>query len=169
MGTHYQGRRSEMRALDTYVKLQRAADTVTTLTARRVKQSGLTESQFGVLEMLLHLGPLQQNAIGEKLLKSGGNVTVVISHLVQRGFLRREVKAGDRRCVVVHLTTKGRRLIEDIFPSHAASISRTMSVLTADEQETLGALCRKLGLGATAATDEIQSSTLPVSTSESLT
>ena len=147
MGTHYHGKRNEVRALDTYIKLQRAADTVTTQTARRVKQFGLTESQFGVLEMLLHLGPLQQSVIGEKLLKTGGNITVVINHLEERKLLRRKVNPKDRRCVVVHLTDQGRKLIEEIFPQHAASITDTMSALTAEEQEVLGALCRKLGHG----------------------
>lgn len=148
MASHYQSRRSEQRALDTYIKLQRAADTVTSQTARRVKQFGLTESQFSVLEMLLHLGPLQQSVIGAKLLKSGGNVTMVIDHLAQRKLLRRRVNPEDRRCVVVHLTDHGRKLIETIFPQHAASITSTMSTLSADEQETLGMLCRKLGHGA---------------------
>ena len=145
MGTHFHGKRREMRALDTYIKLQRAADTVTTQTARRVKQSGLTGSQFGVLEMLLHLGPLQQSVIGEKLLKTGGNITMVIDHLEKRKLLRRQVNPNDRRCIVVHLTDRGRKLIEEIFPQHAASIADTMSALSAEEQEVLGTLCRKLG------------------------
>jgi MarR family 2-MHQ and catechol resistance regulon transcriptional repressor len=149
MGTHYRGKRAEMRALDAYIKLQRAADTVTKQTARRVKQAGLTESQFGVLEMLLHLGPLQQNVIGEKLLKSGGNITMVIDHLEQRKLLRRQANPNDRRCIVVHLTDRGRELIDEIFPAHAAYIAETMSALSAEEQETLGTLCRKLGRGAT--------------------
>ena len=149
MGTHYRGKRAEMRALDAYIKLQRAADTVTMQTARRVKQAGLTESQFGVLEMLLHLGPLQQSVIGEKLLKSGGNITMVIDHLEQRKLLRRQVNPNDRRCVVIHLTDSGQTLIEEIFPQHAASIANTMSALSAEEQEMLSTLCRKLGQGAT--------------------
>lgn len=148
MGTHYHGKRSEVRALDTYIKLQRAADTVTTQTARRVKEFGLTESQFGVLEMLLHLGPAQQSVIAEKLLKSGGNITMVIDHLEKRKLLRRKVNPDDRRCIVVHLTDQGRTLIAGIFPAHAAHIAETMSALSAEEQETLGALCRKLGRGA---------------------
>jgi MarR family 2-MHQ and catechol resistance regulon transcriptional repressor len=149
LGTHYRGKRAEMRALDAYIKLQRAADTLTMLTARRAKQVGLTESQFGVLEMLLHLGPLQQSVIGEKLLKSGGNITMVIDHLEQRKLLRRQVNPNDRRCVVIHLTDSGQTLIEEIFPQHAASIANTMSALSAEEQEMLSTLCRKLGQGAT--------------------
>ncbi len=46
---------------------------------------GLTESQFGVLDSLFHLGPMKQKEIGKKILKSGGNITMVINNLEKRG------------------------------------------------------------------------------------
>nr|NIP73420.1 MarR family transcriptional regulator [Gammaproteobacteria bacterium]NIR98346.1 MarR family transcriptional regulator [Gammaproteobacteria bacterium]NIV21028.1 MarR family transcriptional regulator [Gammaproteobacteria bacterium] len=83
MGTHYKGDPAEVAALDAYIKLARAAESVIARIHRRTA-SGLTVSQFGVLEALYHLGPMHQRMIGAKLLKSGGNVTMVIDNLEKR-------------------------------------------------------------------------------------
>jgi MarR family 2-MHQ and catechol resistance regulon transcriptional repressor len=86
-----------------------------------------------------------QSDIGAKLLKSSGNITLVIDNLEKRDLVRRERDPDDRRMVIVSLTEKGRDLIERIFPGHVAAILAEMSILTAAEQETLGRLCRQLG------------------------
>jgi MarR family 2-MHQ and catechol resistance regulon transcriptional repressor len=145
MGTAYRGRDDEIRALNTYIKLMRAANSLTSRLAPLMKDAGLTPSQFGLLEALYHLGPLCQRAIGEKLLTSGGNVTMVVDNLEKRKLVRRERSEQDRRYITVHLTAQGRQLIEKIFPRHVASILKEMEVLTKDEQEELGRLCRILG------------------------
>ena len=54
----------------------------------------------------------------------------------------------DRRVVRVSLTRQGRRLIQRVFPAHASRIADLMGALTADEQEQLARLCKKLGLAA---------------------
>lgn len=146
MGTHYKGTKEEVRALNTYIKLMRAAESVTARLNPRIASYGLTVSQFGVLEALYHLGPLCQHELAKKLLKSSGNITLVIDNLEKRGFVRRRRERVDRRLVRVRLTPRGRRLIQDIFPGHVAAIVREMSALTSREQDTLARLCRKLGL-----------------------
>lgn len=146
MPTHYRGADADVRALDTFIKLVRAAESVTARIARRIAGYGLTEGQFGVLEMLLHLGPLSQRDIGRKQLRSGGNVTMVVDNLERRGLVRRERAAHDRRLTIVHLTDAGRALIEGIFPGHVREIARALAALTPEEQAELGRLCRKLGL-----------------------
>ncbi len=80
----YQGNRQETRALSTYVKLMRAAESITARIHRHLASVGLTLSQFAVLEALYHLGPLYQREIGQKLLKSSGNITMVIDNLEKR-------------------------------------------------------------------------------------
>lgn len=135
-------------ALRTYVKLLRAADSVTARLSAQITASGLSWSQFGVLEALYHLGPLCQKELGEKLLKTTGNITMVVDNLERRGLVRRERMAEDRRYVCVHLTECGHHLIARLFPPHAEAIANEMSALTAEEQEELGRLCRKLGLRA---------------------
>ena len=145
MPTHFSGRPEEVLALDTWIKLTRAVDSFGARLFRRGVSGDLTPSQFGVLEALHHLGPLNQGEICSKLLLSGGNVTVVIDNLEKRGLVRRERAEHDRRVVIVSLTEAGAALIAHIFPLHAAAVAEGMSALSAAEQQTLGQLCRKLG------------------------
>ena len=133
------------RALAAFVTLQRAADSVERGTQTEIVRAKLTQSQFGVLEALLHLGPLCAKDLGEKILRSKGNLTLVIVNLEKAGLVAREARADDRRFLTVALTPKGRRLIAGVFPRHAGVIVRAFKVLTAEEQVELRRLCRKLG------------------------
>lgn len=146
MGTHYQGSAEEILALDSYIKLSRAFETVTNLINAHLQNYDLTISQFGVLEALFHLGPMQPGQLAVKILKSSGNLTLVIDNLVKRGLVTRQRREDDRRCIDIQLTAAGQALIEAIFPGHAAGVAQTMGVLTSDEQMQLSVLCRKLGL-----------------------
>ncbi|MDB6092942.1 MAG: mhqR [Verrucomicrobia bacterium] len=145
MGTHYQGTKGEIDALNAYIKLMRAAESVTAR-AHTVLPKNLTLSQFGVLETLLHRGPLFQSELAAKLLKSGGNLTLIVDNLEKMGLVRRERSEEDRRFVTVSLTEKGQALIADLFPKIAASLAREFSALSSSEQFTLGWLCKKVGL-----------------------
>ncbi len=146
MRAPYPGNTEEARALKTYVKLMRAAESVTARIHRHLSSTGLTISQFAVLEALYQLGPLSQREIGKKILKSSGNITMVIDNLEKNGLVKRKRNEADRRFFIVHLTDKGYHLINKIFPPHAAVIAEDFGVLTAAEQDSLGRLCKKLGL-----------------------
>jgi len=145
MPTRYIGPAEEVRALDAYVKLMRAADTLAREAGARLAASGLTLSQLGVLEALLHVGPMCQKELGRKILRSTGNITLVVDNLERDGLVRRERGTEDRRYVTVHLTDRGRERIGDAFPEHARGIAEAMRSLDPAEQEELGRLCRKLG------------------------
>jgi MarR family 2-MHQ and catechol resistance regulon transcriptional repressor len=132
-------------ALDTYVKLMRCATSVQAHLERRLLGLGLTDSQFGVLEALLHLGPSPQHELGRALFTSRANVTTVVDNLEKRGLVRRERGTLDRRLVIVHPTDDGRDLIERIFPGQVQEIVTTFAVLSATDQEHLGRLCKQLG------------------------
>jgi MarR family transcriptional regulator, 2-MHQ and catechol-resistance regulon repressor len=147
MPTHHRGPAAEVQALEAYIKLMRAANTLTARTSRELAAAGLTESQFGVLEVLFHLGPLHQCELATKLLKSGPNITLVADNLEKRGLIQREKTAEDRRATTIRLTPDGERYIRNLFPRHAAFISGLMAALDADEQRALAGLCRKLGTG----------------------
>ncbi|MCB9076833.1 MAG: MarR family transcriptional regulator [Anaerolineaceae bacterium] len=149
MSTHYQGTETERIALDAYIKLSRAADAVSARINHHLKEVNLTISQFGVLEALYHLGSLHQNELGEKILKTGGNMTLVIDNLVKRGLVCRERDEDDRRFITVHLTEAGQTLIQDIFPRHVRVVVQEVGALTHEEQIQLAALCRKIGLSQT--------------------
>jgi len=146
MGTKYNGTVEEVAALDVFIKLMRAANSVMGRVDSQLAKEGLTASQFGTLESLYHLGPLCQRDLGRKLLKSGGNITVVIDNLEKRGLVRRERDTEDRRFITVHLTESGQALIREVFPRQLARIVERMAALTDTEKIELGALCRKLGL-----------------------
>ena len=147
MPTHYSGTRAEMRTLDTFIKLTRCTNSVLARLAERNSIADLTYSQFAVLEAIYHLGHMTQGEISAKVLKSGSNMTTVIDNLERDGLVRRERDAKDRRVIHVHLTEAGNRKIEAVLPGHVAALVEEFSVLSADEQQALGKLCKKLGKG----------------------
>lgn len=146
MPTHYMGTLEEQRALDAYIKLQRAAETVLTHTTAHLATHDLTVSQFGVLEALYHLGTLSQRALATKLLKSTGNISIVLKNMEKRGLIARARHPGDTRTMDVCLTETGRTLVASIFDRHVSGIVAEMSALSVEEQDELARLCRKLGL-----------------------
>jgi MarR family 2-MHQ and catechol resistance regulon transcriptional repressor len=146
MGTHYPGSKSEKKTLNAFIKLMRATESMNNRLNRHLAEADLTVSQFGTLEVLHHLGPLNQRSIGEKLLKSGGNITMVIDNLEKCGHVKRERDPSDRRAVLIHLTPKGKNFIEDFFPKHLEKIKEEFDVLTEQEKENLASICKKLGL-----------------------
>jgi MarR family transcriptional regulator, 2-MHQ and catechol-resistance regulon repressor len=150
MPTHFEGCEGIVRALNAYINLVRASDSVASKLAVYIESEGVTTSQFAVLEALLHLGPMCQHELADKLLRSGGNMTLVVDNLQKQGWVKRVRLAKDRRMVQIQLTTKGRRLIARIFPEHAKMIAQVMSELTPAEQEELRRIARKLGRGAEA-------------------
>lgn len=145
MPTHYQGPPETVRALDTFIKLTRATESIMARLSRKGTIAPLSQSQFAVLEALYHLGPLTQGQVSTKLLKSTGNMTLVVDNLEKGGLVRRTRQNEDRRQVTIHLTEAGQALIERIFPAHASAICEEINTLTAEEQATLSALCLKLG------------------------
>ncbi len=143
--TNYNPTAQAKQSLDAYTKLMRAAESVTGRISRQMAAAELTVSQFGVLEALLHKGPLCQRDIAAKILKSSGNLTLVIDNLEKRGLVQRQRDTNDRRYITVSLTADGDRLIKGLFPTIEAAIVDEMAALTGNEQDELGRLCRRLG------------------------
>ena len=148
MPTHYPGNPTETRTLDTFIKLTRCTNSVQARLAERSTLNDLTPSQFAVLEALYHLGAMNLGEISAKVLKSGSNMTTVVDNLERDGLVRRERSTEDRRVIHIHITNAGRRKIEAVLPGHVEALVEAFSVLSPDEQETLGRLCKKLGKGA---------------------
>jgi MarR family 2-MHQ and catechol resistance regulon transcriptional repressor len=137
-------------ALRSYVKLLRAAKAWLARVEPRLAANGFTATQLGVLEAILHRGPLTQRDLGRKVLTSAGNLTDVIDKLEARGLVARTRSRADRRVVHVDLTPAGRKLITALFPSHAADIAGATDALSVAELVLLGDLLRRLGRGAQA-------------------
>ena len=147
MGTRHRGSNEEINALNAFIKLARAAESVS-VRIHAVLPDELTVTQFGVLEALHHIGPLCQSELAEKLLKSGGNLTLVVDNLEKAGYVLRERDPADRRYVVVKLTEKGQAFIAALFPKVVANVTREMSVLSSTELADFGRLCKKIGVRA---------------------
>lgn len=145
MPTHYKGSTAEKRALNTFIKLIRCAETLQSRLQPNLDAHGLTPSQFAVLEALLHLGPLSLGDLARKLLKSGGNLTLVVNNLEKSRLVSRCHKKDDRRVSHIGLTPRGQKVITTFFPKHAAVLTQEMSRLSPAELEALGELCKKLG------------------------
>lgn len=145
MPSKYSGTSQEITALNAYIKLMRAAESVMARMSQKNTIGGLTTTQFAVLEALYHGGTLTQGEVCAKVLKSSGNITLVIDNLEKLGLVGRQRSTQDRRVINVTITDAGRALIQEIMPRHVAAIVEEMNALTPQEQTTLGDLCRKLG------------------------
>ena len=106
MPTHYKGSPDEIATLNAFIKLTRASNTLHQQLSRSLAEYNLTESQFGVLEALYYMGPLNQRSIGEKILKSGGNITMVIVNLEKQGWVDKSKDLKDKRSYTVRLTVE---------------------------------------------------------------
>ena len=145
VSTKYTGSKDEIRALDTYIKLMRATNSVTSRVHNYLVEEKLTISQFGVLEAIFHLGPMVQRDLAAKLLMTCGNITTIVDNLEKRELVRRTRNSDDRRYITVQLTRTGEEVIRRLFPEHADRIRTELQILSAEEQELLGDLCRILG------------------------
>lgn len=102
-------------------------------------------SEFAVLEVLLHKGPLPVNTIGSRVRLTSGSITAAVDRLEAQRLVERCSHATDRRARVVHLTATGRQLAESAFAGHSAAMERATAGLTPDERAQAAALLRKLG------------------------
>lgn len=132
-------------ALNTFVKLMRCSNSVASDVHNHFPD-WLTVSQFGILEALYHLGPMSQKKLAAKILKSPGNLTTIINNLVKRDLVKRVVNPEDKRYYSIELTPKGSKLIKELFPRHSKVILERFSILSKQEQSTLGQLLKKLSL-----------------------
>jgi MarR family 2-MHQ and catechol resistance regulon transcriptional repressor len=112
---------------------------------RNIAALDMCLSDFGVLEVLLHKGPLAVNEIGEKVLLTSGSMTAALDRLERRGLLEREEGAEDRRVRVARLTATGRTVIRDAFEDHKRAMEEAASGMAEEDRETLIGLLRQLG------------------------
>ena len=113
-----------------------------------IKRTDLGDSDFRVLEVLLHKGPLPVNTVGPLVWLTPGSISVAVDRLVKKGLVSRKDRAGDRRVRQVELTAKGRALITRGFREHAAAMETAVSALSKNERLTLLRLLKKLGKNA---------------------
>jgi len=108
-------------------------------------EKGLGESDFRVLEVLLHKGPMPVNAIGPKVDLNPGSVSVAVDRLYKKGFVSRAESSHDRRIRTVSLTDKGRQMFVPIFRWHTALIKRAFHDVSSEEMQQLELILKKIG------------------------
>ena len=113
--------------------------------AESIEQTELGDSDFRVLEALLHKGPLPVNTVGPKVWLTPGSISVAVDRLVKKGLVSRKDHPRDRRVRQVELTAKGRALITRGFREHAAAMETVVGVLSKNERLTLLRILKKLG------------------------
>jgi len=112
-----------------YVRLIRAAETLHATVSRGLTLEGLTASQFSTLKVLRIHGALAQRDIAKYILKSGGNITIVVDNLTRVGLVERTRDTEDRRIVFVKLTPLGEETFDRIYPGHLDRIRKVMGPL----------------------------------------
>jgi MarR family 2-MHQ and catechol resistance regulon transcriptional repressor len=116
-----------------------------------IAAEGLCLSDFMVLEVLLHKGPMTISAIGDKVLLANASMTAAVDRLEKKGWVVRGCSESDRRSKIVALTCSGKGFISVLYRRHAREIEQITSVLSQREREQLAELLKKLGLAAKAA------------------
>jgi MarR family transcriptional regulator, 2-MHQ and catechol-resistance regulon repressor len=131
-------------SIKAYVRLVRSAEALHSEISRGLMVDGLTASQFSTLKVLRIHGKLAQRDIAKHILKSGGNITVLVDNLEREGIVTRLRDTEDRRVVYVSLTPEGEALFDNLYPGHLERIREAMQRLTPEECEQLNSLLEKV-------------------------
>ena len=130
------------------VALGRALQALERAVGPHLVQQGLSLTEFAVLEVLHHKGPLRLGEIRDRILLTGASTTYVVKKLEERGLMRRRSCAEDSRVVFGELTAKGRALIEEVFPAHVELLQQAMGGLSVSQKLDTIRLLRTLRLHA---------------------
>src|SRR5437879_6068044 len=133
-----------------WLVMMKAMRALTRYAAAGIEETGLGLSDFGVLEVLLHKGPLPVNTIGPIVDLTPGSISIAVDRLVEKGLVSRVESAEDRRVRIVALTPRGKDLIAGAFRKHSLQMKRVFSELSPEELRGLEAALKKIGKRAAA-------------------
>ena len=146
-----------------WLVMMKAMRALTRYAAAGIEETGLGLSDFGVLEVLLHKGPLPVNTIGPIVDLTPGSISIAVDRLLAKGLVSRVESADDRRVRIVALTQRGKDLIAGAFRKHSGQMKRVFSELSPEELRDLEGALKKVGKRAGALME--QSRTVPDSSS----
>jgi MarR family 2-MHQ and catechol resistance regulon transcriptional repressor len=130
--------------------MMKAMRALTRYAAAGIEETGLGLSDFGVLEVLLHKGPLPVNTIGPIVDLTPGSISIAVDRLFAKGLVSRVESGEDRRVRIVALTSRGRDLIAPAFRKHARQMRKVFSELSSEELRSLEVALKKIGKRAAA-------------------
>jgi MarR family transcriptional regulator, 2-MHQ and catechol-resistance regulon repressor len=137
-----------------WLVMMKAMRALTRYAAAGIEETGLGLSDFGVLEILLHKGPLPVNTIGPIVDLTAGSISIAVDRLVKKGLVSRVESADDRRVRIVALTPRGKALIDSAFRKHSLQMKRVFSELSPEELRDLEVAIKKAGKRAAALMEE---------------
>src|SRR5580704_35923 len=133
-----------------WLVMMKAMRALTRYAAADIEDTGLGLSDFGVLEVLLHKGPLPVNTIGPIVNLTPGSISIAIDRLLAKGLVSRVESAEDRRVRIVALTPRGKDLIASAFRKHSGQMKKVFSELGSEELRALEVALKKAGKRAVA-------------------
>jgi MarR family 2-MHQ and catechol resistance regulon transcriptional repressor len=133
-----------------WLVMMKAMRALTRYAAAGIEETGLGLSDFGVLELLLHKGPLPVNTIGPIVNLTPGSISIAVDRLVAKSLVSRVVSTEDRRVRIVALTPRGRDLIDSAFREHSGQMKKVFSELSPEELRGLEVMLKKVGRRAAA-------------------
>src|ERR1700686_1486768 len=128
-----------------WLVMMKAMRALTRYAAGGIEATGLGLSDFGVLEVLLHKGPLPVNTIGPIVGLTPGSISIAVDRLVAKGLVSRVQSAEDRRVRIVALTPRGKGLIVPAFRKHSGQMRKVFSELSPEELRGLEVALKKIG------------------------
>jgi MarR family 2-MHQ and catechol resistance regulon transcriptional repressor len=131
--------------IHTWLIMLKARNSIAYYALQPILKEGLGDSDFRVLDVLLHKGPMPVNAIGPKVDLNPGSVSVAVDRLYKKGLVSRVESGSDRRIRTVSLTEKGRQMFVPLFRRHAALIKHVFQDVSSKEREQLEAVLKKVG------------------------
>src|ERR1700739_3993157 len=137
-----------------WLVMMKAMRALTKYAAAGIEETGLGLSDFAVLEVLLHKGPLPVNTIGPIVDLTPGSISTAVDRLFAKGLVSRVESAEDRRVRIVALTPHGKDLIVSAFRKHSDQMRRVFSELNAEELRGLEVTLKKVGKRAAALMEE---------------
>ncbi len=146
MGTKYNGNNREKLVLNAFIKLKRATSSISQELSQGLNKENLSETQFGIMECIYHLGPISQKDLSKKLLCSTGNLTQVLDNMERSNLIKKSRDTKDKRFYSIDLTQEGFNKIKNLFPIHLESIMKIFNVLNDNELNEIGNLLKKLGV-----------------------
>ena len=142
-GTRYRG--FDLLTSEMVVSFVHTYDLLHQATARYMADYGLSKSTMSIL-MLLRCGPpagMQLHDLGELLLVSKANITGLIDHLEEKGYVNRVVDPEDRRARYARITAKAEALLDEFMPVHYRNVNAMLQDLTGEEKRTFIQLLKK--------------------------
>jgi MarR family transcriptional regulator, organic hydroperoxide resistance regulator len=104
------------REQEAYLGLLRTADALQTQVEARLKEFGLTGTQYNALRILRGAGPegLPCREIGERMITHDPDITRLLNRLQDRGFVKRTRAKNDRRVICGKITPAGLKLLREM-------------------------------------------------------